>query len=150
MASAADPNQANDFPADAYPLYAPHQPHDDALQTWVSFDIRSLCLLQVLICRVSFSRPHPLPPPANINLKTIEGIYFSQSCPGLMGQVECKIHTTSTWPIRGPRWTILDQWLSVTSMFLPWGLLLIDDTEPHLCVPRRRTRSRTTERFSGY
>ncbi len=81
MAPAAGPNQANDFPADAPALYAPHQPHDNALQTWVSFDIGTLCLLQLLICHVSFSRPRPLPPTtnANLNLKAIERIYFSQS-----------------------------------------------------------------------
>jgi hypothetical protein len=86
MAPAADPNEASDFPADAPSLFAPRQPHNNALQTWVSFDIGTLCLLQVLICRVSFSRPRPLPPTASANLKAIERIYFSRS--GVMGQVE--------------------------------------------------------------
>ena len=100
MAPAANPNHANDFPVDAPALYALHQPHNDGLQNWVSFDIGSLCLLQLLIYHVSFSRPRPLLPTgmANTIPKAIERIYFSQS--GAMGQVECKIHT-STWPIRG-------------------------------------------------
>ena len=86
MASTDHPNQPNDFPVDAYPLYAPRQPQNNALQTWVSFDIGTLYLLQVLICRVSFSRPcpPPLPPPANTNLKAIEKMYISLSGPGLM------------------------------------------------------------------
>jgi hypothetical protein len=45
---------------------------------------------------VSLFRSHPLPPTAN--LKAI-GIYLRKP-EALLGQVECKIPTTSTWPVK--------------------------------------------------
>jgi hypothetical protein len=66
MAPAADPNQAHDFPADAPALYAPHQPHNDVLQAWVSFDIGSLHLSSA-VAHVPFVILQAPPAPANLN-----------------------------------------------------------------------------------
>ena len=62
------------------------------------FDIEAFNVWQMLMYQcVSLFRSCPLLPMAN--LKTIKRIYLHQSGV-LLGQMECKIRTTSTWRIK--------------------------------------------------
>ena len=150
----ADPHQANGLPVD--PFSIPYQPHHDAQQNaWVSFQHRNILLLQMLIHHcVSLlrSRGSRLPPMAE--LKAIGRTYLPR--------VECKIRTTSTWPIKGLWTIILSHYVSVTPVHLLRSLLLINDSdiraiEPCICIPQCRTRpasrypgTSTAQHASGY
>ena len=97
-----DRHQTNDLPAEVPPhdpFYhsIPHQPYNHALQnSWVSFDIGTYHMgPHSSICY----RTHPLP--AMVNMKAIVKIYLRQSGVLLrLDQVERKIRTASTWPIK--------------------------------------------------
>ena len=118
------------------------------------FNIETFCFYKCSFIIVSLlrSRGSRLPPMAE--LKAIGRTYLPR--------VECKIRTTSTWPIKGLWTIILSHYVSVTPVYLLRSLLLINDSdiraiEPCICIPRCRTRpasrypgTSTAQHASGY